>query len=99
MSDPVKSHEVARFKYTLHLAWQLDTRFDEPHFTLSMDPMRVISVPYTLNASTGLVCKPVGNRVELERKSIARVLDEANPALAIWPVKVTLGHGSDDTMR
>ncbi|MGB9622530.1 MAG: hypothetical protein ACPL07_01675, partial [Candidatus Bathyarchaeia archaeon] len=81
MSDPVKSHEAARLKYILHLAWQLDTRFDEPHFTLSIDPMRVISVPHTLNASTRLVCRPVWRRVELERKSIARVLDEANPSL------------------
>jgi hypothetical protein len=61
--------------------------------------MRVISVPHTLNASTGLVCKPVGGRVELERKSVARVLDEANPALAIWPLPVTPEHGSDDHAR
>ncbi|MEM3467092.1 MAG: DNA primase small subunit domain-containing protein, partial [Candidatus Jordarchaeales archaeon] len=39
--DPVKSHEVARFCYILHFARILDTRFDEPHFTLSVDPMRI----------------------------------------------------------
>ncbi|MCX8183115.1 MAG: hypothetical protein N3F08_01655, partial [Crenarchaeota archaeon] len=82
--DPVKSHEVARFRYTLHLARQLDTRFDEPHFTLSVDPMRIISTPHTLNASTGLVCRLIGNRTDLERKSVMRILDEANPSLAIW---------------
>ncbi|MBO3754579.1 MAG: hypothetical protein FGF53_06880 [Candidatus Brockarchaeota archaeon] len=30
--DPVKSHKVARFRYTLHLARQLNARFGEPHF-------------------------------------------------------------------
>jgi hypothetical protein len=38
---------------------QFDTRFDEPRFTLSVDLMRVISVPYPLNASTMLVCRPI----------------------------------------
>jgi hypothetical protein len=96
---PVKSHEVARFRYTLHLSRQLDTRFDEPHFTLSVDPMRVISVPYSLNASTMLICKPIGSRLDLERKSVTRILDEANPSLEIWPVKVTPEHGSDEHER
>ncbi|MBO3754275.1 MAG: hypothetical protein FGF53_05290 [Candidatus Brockarchaeota archaeon] len=82
--DPVKSHEVARFRYTLHLARQLDARFDEPHFTLSVDPVRIISVPQTLNASTGLVCRLIGSRVDLERKSASRILDEASSSLAIW---------------
>jgi hypothetical protein len=95
--DPVKSHEVARFRYTLHLSRQLDTRFDEPHFTLSVDPMRVISVPYSLNGSTMLICKPIGSRVDLERKSVTRILDEANPSLALWPV--TPEHGSDEHER
>jgi hypothetical protein len=27
--------------------------------------------------------------VDLERKSVTRILDEANPSLAIWPIKVT----------
>jgi hypothetical protein len=97
--DPVKSHEVARFRYTLHLSRQLDTRFDEPHFTLSVDPMRVISVPYTLNASTMLVCRPIGSRLDLERKSVTRILDEANPSLEIWPVKVTPEHECDEHER
>ncbi|MGB9622776.1 MAG: hypothetical protein ACPL07_02915 [Candidatus Bathyarchaeia archaeon] len=57
------------------------------------------ALPYTLNASTGLVCRPVGGRVELERKSVARVLDEANPSLAIWPLPVTPEHGSDEHAR
>ncbi|MGB9718905.1 MAG: hypothetical protein ACPL4E_10820 [Thermoproteota archaeon] len=75
------------------------SRFDGRHFKLSVDPMRVISSPYTLNASTGLVCKPIGNRIILERKSVARVLDEANPALAIWPLSVTPERLSDDHAR
>jgi hypothetical protein len=26
-----------------------------------------------------LACRPVGSRVDLKRKSVARILDEANP--------------------
>ena len=87
--DPVKSHWVARFRYTLHLSRMLDTRLDEPRFTLSVDPIRAIAVPYSLNASTMLACRPVGSRMDLERKSVTRILDEANPALLIWPIKAT----------
>jgi hypothetical protein len=61
--------------------------------------MRVISIPYSLNGSTMLICKPIGSRVDLERKSVTRILDEANPSLALWPVKVTPEHGSDEHER
>jgi hypothetical protein len=82
-----KSHKAARFRYTLHLSRMLDTLLDKSRFTLSVDPMKAIAVPYSLNASTMLVCRPVGSRIDLERKSVTKILDEANPALLIWPVK------------
>jgi hypothetical protein len=46
-----------------------------------------------------LVCRSVGSRVDLERKSVTRILDEANPSLTIWPVKVTPELGSDEHER
>jgi len=38
--------------------------------------MRVVTVPNTLNAKTGLVCKYVGNRKDLERLGISELLEE-----------------------
>jgi len=46
-----------------------------------------------------LTCRPVGSRMDLERKSVTRILDEANPSLVIWPVSVTPEHGSDEHGR
>jgi hypothetical protein len=87
--DPVRSHEVARFRYTLYLSRQVGTVFDRPHFVLSVDPMRVVSVPQTLNGSTGLVCTYVGGRGDLERCDVVRILEMSSPALTIWPLAVT----------
>jgi hypothetical protein len=82
--NPIKSHEVARFKYTRSLAF---TRygFNRPHFILATDPMRIITLPYSLNGQSGLVCLPIGNRRDLERLCIeslvARARDYAHPEL------------------
>jgi hypothetical protein len=46
-----------------------------------------------------LICKPIGSRLDLERKSVTRILDEANPSLEIWPVKVTPEHECDEHER
>lgn len=80
-SDPanlIKSHEVARYKYTLHLA---STRygFNRSHFVLATDPMRVISLPFSLNASGELVCIPIGDRKDLERLTIEKLMEKASP--------------------
>ncbi|MDH5686337.1 MAG: hypothetical protein OEZ48_00505 [Candidatus Bathyarchaeota archaeon] len=75
--NPIKSQEVARFRYTRLLAGFLPV--NRPHFLLSTDPMRIISVPYSLNAETGLVCVPVGNRKTLERLTIEEIIKMASP--------------------
>jgi DNA primase catalytic subunit len=81
--NPVKSHEVARYKFTQNIS--LDTYvFDRAHFILSVDPMRVISVPNSLNAETGLKCLYIGNRKDLENISINALLHHSNPALDIY---------------
>lgn len=93
--NPIKSHQSARYKFSMQIA--LETyAFDRHHFTLSVDPMRVITVPNTLNAETGLKCIYIGDRKELEKTSIYWLVYNANPALQIygypepaWAVKQT----------
>jgi DNA primase catalytic subunit len=71
--NPVKSHEIARFKFTKTLSFDLPV-FDQHHFPVSVDPMRIMSVPKTLNGETGLVCTFLGNRKELEKPSVRNLV-------------------------
>jgi DNA primase catalytic subunit len=81
--NPIKSHEAARFKFSRTI--DLETYvFDRHHFILSVDPMRVISVPNSLNAETGLKCLYIGGRKDLENMTINSLLYYANPALEIY---------------
>jgi DNA primase catalytic subunit len=73
---PIKSHEVARFKYTRHLAFNR-YGFNRPHFIVSTDPMRLIAVPNSLNGVSGLRCLPIGGRRDLERLSIESLVEKA----------------------
>jgi len=75
--DPIKSHEVARFKYSKMLAGRCDG-FNRAHFILASDPMRIVSVPYSLNAATGLACIPIGDRKALERLTIDSLIKNAS---------------------
>jgi hypothetical protein len=76
--NPIKSHEVARFKFTKLLNFEIDC-FDRHHFIVSTDPMRIITVPETLNAESGLICRYIGNRKEIERKSVDQIVKDAVP--------------------
>lgn len=76
--NPIKSHEVSRFKLTKTLNLDVEC-FDRYHFIVSSDPMRIISVPESLNAENGLICKYIGDRKDLERKSINQIILEAVP--------------------
>ena len=53
--DPLKSHEVARYKYSLHLKRKCLNQ-NKYHFTLSSDVTRIITFPGSLNGETGLIC-------------------------------------------
>jgi len=75
--NPIKSHEVGRFKYTKLLADLVPV--NRPHFLLSTDPMRIISLPNSLNGESGLVCTPIGDRRVLERLTIDEIIRLANP--------------------
>ena len=76
--DLVKLHEAARFKFSKIISLQTYC-YDRAHFILSVDPMRVITVPETLNAETGLKCVYVGIRTSLEALIITDLLGRACP--------------------
>jgi hypothetical protein len=78
----IKSHEVARFKYTGYLSDLVPGAFDEPHFTLSVDPMRVMSVPESLNGLTGVSCSYLGDNKDFKRLSVDEILRKAKGAKA-----------------
>lgn len=76
--DPIKSLEVARFKYNRHLA-SYCYGFNRAHFIVAANPLRVVSLPYSLNGKRGLICIPVGDRKSLEKLDIESLLARASP--------------------
>lgn len=79
----VKTHEVARFKFSKIISLQTYC-FDRAHFILSADPMRIITVPNTLNAETGLICTYVGNRKELELQTVENITVRSQPIKELY---------------
>jgi hypothetical protein len=73
-NDPLWAHSAARFKFTKLLQKQTHC-FDRAHFTVSVDPMRVVTVPNTINGKTGLVCRFIGTPKDLQLFTIDEVLD------------------------
>jgi DNA primase catalytic subunit len=71
--NPIKSHEVARYIYTKHIKAGTGG-FDDSHFRLSCDPMRVVTFPGSLNGKTGLVCSYLGKPTDFESLSISDIL-------------------------
>jgi hypothetical protein len=74
--DPIKSHEVARYIYTKHIKGATGG-FDDSHFKLSCDPMRMITFPESLNAVTGLICTHLGTPSDFARKPVLEILRES----------------------
>jgi hypothetical protein len=72
--DPIWCHAASRFKFTKLLQKQTHV-FDRAHFTVSVDPMRVVTVPNTVNGKTGLICTFIGSPRDLERLTISELLD------------------------
>jgi len=75
--DPIKSHEVARFLYTRYLQTALG-EFSKYHFILSVDPMRVMTVPGSLNGRTGKICFLVGDPHDFERLTLEEVTNKSD---------------------
>jgi DNA primase catalytic subunit len=74
--DPLWCHHAARYRFTRVLSRQTNV-FDRHHFVVSVDPMRVVTVPGTLNAKTGLVCSYLGNRKDFEKLTITQILEKS----------------------
>jgi DNA primase catalytic subunit len=74
--NPLKSHEVARRKYVELIREKIPQGFDIPHYILSCDVLRVITVPETLNGETGLICSSY-NPSEFRLSSIQEIIEKA----------------------
>lgn len=86
--DPIWCHHAARFKFTKLLQKQTHV-FDRAHFTVSIDPMRVVTVPNTVNGKTGLICTFIGSPRDLDRLTISEVLEKSK----------TFPHGYPETLE
>jgi DNA primase catalytic subunit len=82
--NPIRSHEAARFRFSRLLSLETYV-FDEKHFTLSVDPMRIVTVPNSLNAETGLKCIYIGDRRDLEKLTISRIMEASKPNIYCHP--------------
>lgn len=72
-SNPLASHAAARFRF-LKLVEPATHVFDRIHFTVSVDPLRVVTVPGSLNCETGLVCTFIGGVGDLESHQVHAIL-------------------------
>ena len=75
--NPLKSHEVARRRFTEAVKETCPKVFDHSHYVLSCDVTRVISFPESLNGETGLVCSYLGRTRDFERLTVKAILDKA----------------------
>jgi DNA primase catalytic subunit len=82
--DPFGSQAAARFRF-LKIIEPVSHVFDRIHFTVSVDPLRIVSVPGSVNGETGLVCSFVGTPSDLERRSTRSILDESS-TLMVAPI-------------
>jgi DNA primase catalytic subunit len=80
--NPLKSHEVGRFKFVLHISERVPEAFDRSHFILSCDTMRVITVPESLNALTGLKASYLGTSHDFFFMEVKEILRDARSAKA-----------------
>jgi hypothetical protein len=82
--NPLQSHAAARFRF-LKLIEPATLAFDRIHFTVSVDPLRVISVPGSFNAESGLACTFIGWATDLEAKSVRSILERSAFTVAPTP--------------
>jgi hypothetical protein len=82
--DPIWCHHASRFKFTRLLQKQTHV-FARIHFTVSVDPMRVVTVPNTINGKTGLICRFIGSHKNLENLTITEILEMSKTFLQSCP--------------
>jgi hypothetical protein len=77
----MKAQAAARYLYARSLHGHPR---DRSHFILSCDPLRVMSIPNTLNLDTGLVCLHVGRSWVLEHLDMRKLVEKASPLRHIY---------------
>jgi DNA primase catalytic subunit len=82
--DPLWCHHASRFKFTKLLQKQTHV-FDRVHFTVSVDPMRVVTVPNTINGKTGLVCRFIGSPKQLEKLTVPEIVEMSKDVCSELP--------------
>jgi len=83
--NPLRSHASARFKF-LKLISASTYVFDRHHFIVSVDPLRIISVPMSINGETGLICTFIGDRKDFENRSIDSIFEGSRPERYVFNV-------------
>jgi len=73
----LKSHEVARFRYTKHISEAVPGKFDNAYFVVSSDVMRVITFPESLNGETGLICSYLGGPSDFSNLEVSEIIEAA----------------------
>ena len=89
--DPIWCHHASRFKLTRLLQKQTHV-FNRAHFNVSVDPMRVVTVPNTLNAKTGLICSHLGDKQDFAELSISQVLEKSKSFCKFHPYRDDNGY-------
>lgn len=89
--DPLWCHHASRYRFTNLLMRQTNV-FDRYHFVVSVDPMRVVTVPNTLNGKTGLICSYLGNRKTFEQLTVSQILEKSKSFCKFHRYPETLKH-------
>lgn len=72
--NPIWCHSASRFRLTRLLNKQVQV-FDRYHFNVSVDPMRMITVPNTINGETGLRCTYLGDGKAFAKLTIPDIIN------------------------
>jgi hypothetical protein len=75
-ADPLWCHHASRYKLTRLLQRQVQV-FDRAHFNVSVDPMRVVTVPNSINGFTGLRCSYLGGKKDLEKLHVPQIVHQS----------------------
>jgi hypothetical protein len=78
---PLKTMSNARYKYAVKV---LPHDWDRHHFIVSVDPLRLITIPNTLNYETGLICLHLDRPTDLASLEIPSLLERADPTKYVW---------------
>jgi hypothetical protein len=78
---PMRAMSNARYKYALKV---LHHDWEHHYFIVSVDPIRLGTIPNTLNYETELICLHLGNPYDLASLEMHSLLKQADPAKYVW---------------